>query len=266
MEVGKVFEALLEETKKLQMEFSDDLSIMKAFTVVLERRPDLRLQGLGQKVMQWYLCRMEGWFAADADSISARFWDEEELLGGGHGLMVKGYAPVVHAVAQGLNILLNHRVTTIRRRFGKVEVATENGRNFKADAAVVCVPLGVLKAKLIKFDPRLPEWKEAAFDDMGVGKENKIALYFKEVCWPNVEFLGIVAPTSYGCSYFLNLHKATGHPVLVYMPAGRLAEDIEKLSDAAAARFAVTQLRKMLPNAANPVIFHFKWMACFNCV
>lgn len=251
--VGNVFEALLEETKKLQLEFSEDISIMKAFSVVLERRPDLRLRGLCQKVMQWYLCRLEGWFAADADCISARFWDEEELLGGGHGLMVKGYAPVVHAVAQGLNVLFNHRVTTIRRQFGKVEVVTENGKTFKADAAIVCVPLGVLKAKLIKFEPRLPEWKEAALDDMGVGKENKIALYFKEVCWPNVEFLGIVAPTSYGCSYFLNLHKATGHPVLVYMPAGRLADDIEKLSDEAAAGFAVTQLKKMLPNAANPL-------------
>lgn len=134
-----------------------------------------------------------------------------------------------------------------------VRAITEDGRVFDADAAVVAVPLGVLKARVIKFEPKLPDWKEAAVDDLGIGNENKIALFFSSVCWPNVEFLGVVAPTSYGCSYFLNLHKATGHPVLVYMPAGRLANDIEKLSDEAAASFAVLQLKNILPDASEPV-------------
>jgi len=34
------------------------------------------LEGLSHKVLQWYLCRMEGWFAADADSISLKCWDQ----------------------------------------------------------------------------------------------------------------------------------------------------------------------------------------------
>ncbi|KAI5433261.1 Polyamine oxidase 2, variant 2, partial [Lathyrus oleraceus] len=78
-------------------------------------------------------------------------------------------------------------------------------------------------------------------------------LHFKNVFWPNVEFLGVVADTSYGCSNFLNLHKAADHPVLVYMPAGRLAKDIEKMSDEAAADFAFTQLKKILPDASPPI-------------
>jgi polyamine oxidase len=101
-----------------------------------------------------------------------------------------------------------------------VRVTTDNGKTFDADAVIVTVPLGVLKANVLQFEPRLPNWKEAAIADLGIGNENKIALFFESVFWPNVEFLGVVAPTSYGCSYFLNLHKATGHPVLVYMPAG----------------------------------------------
>lgn len=106
------------------------------------------------------------------------------------------------------------------REKNRVTVTTVEGRVFEADAVVIAVPLGVLKADLLQFEPRLPEWKAEAIADLGVGNENKIALFFEKVCWPNVEFLGVVAPTSYGCSYFLNLHKATGHPVLVYMPAG----------------------------------------------
>ena len=87
-------------------------------------------------------------------------------------------------------------------------------------------------------------------------------LHFDKIFWPNVEFLGVVASTSYGCSYFLNLHKATGHPVLVYMPAGRLARDIEKMSDEAAAKFAFLQLKGILPDASEPVCFCFIILVC----
>lgn len=31
---------------------------------------------MAYKVLQWYMCRMEGWFAADADNISVQSWDE----------------------------------------------------------------------------------------------------------------------------------------------------------------------------------------------
>jgi polyamine oxidase len=44
--------------------------------MVLERRPELRQEGMAHKVLQWYLCRMEGWFATDADNISVQSWDE----------------------------------------------------------------------------------------------------------------------------------------------------------------------------------------------
>lgn len=134
-----------------------------------------------------------------------------------------------------------------------MKVTVEDGTTFAADAAVIAVPLGVLKANIIKFEPKLPDWKEAAIADLGIGIENKIALHFERVFWPNVEFLGVVAETTYECSYFLNLHKATGHPVLVYMPAGLLAKDIEKMSDEEAASFAYSQLKKILPDASDPV-------------
>uniref|UniRef100_A0A453CZS0 Amine oxidase domain-containing protein n=1 Tax=Aegilops tauschii subsp. strangulata TaxID=200361 RepID=A0A453CZS0_AEGTS len=231
----------------------EDISIAKAIAIVLERNPHLRQEGIAHDVLQWYLCRMEGWFATDADAISLQCWDQEVLLPGGHGLMVRGYRPVINTLAKGLDIRLGHRVVEIVRHWNRVEVTVSNGKTFVADAAVITVPLGVLKSNTIKFEPRLPEWKEEAIRELSVGVENKIVLHFSEVFWPNVEFLGVVSSTTYGCSYFLNLHKATGHAVLVYMPAGRLACDIEKMSDEAAAQFAFSQLKKILPNAAEPV-------------
>ncbi|KAL8474138.1 hypothetical protein ACS0TY_030135 [Phlomoides rotata] len=251
--IGETFESILKETDLVRKEYSKDMSIQLAISIVFERRPDLRLEGLDHKVLQWYLCRMEGWFAADAETISLKGWDQEELLPGGHGLMVRGYLPVINTLAKGLDIRLGHRVTKIVRRHNGVKVTVEDGRTFIADAAVIAVPLGVLKSNAIKFEPRLPEWKEEAINDIGVGIENKIVLHFDSVFWPNVEFLGVVAETSYECSYFLNLHKATGHSVLVYMPAGKLAREIEKMSDETAANFAFTQLKKILPNASEPI-------------
>lgn len=251
--VGEDFESILKETDKVREEHDEDMSIQRAISIVFERRPELRLEGLAHKVLQWYLCRMEGWFAADAETISLKSWDKEELLPGGHGLMVRGYLPVINTLAKGLDIRLGHRVTKITRRYIGVKVTVEGGKTFVADAVVVTVPLGVLKARTIKFEPKLPDWKEAAIDDLGVGIENKIIMHFDKVFWPNVEFLGVVSDTSYGCSYFLNLHKATGHSVLVYMPAGQLARDIEKMSDEAAANFAFTQLKKILPDAFAPI-------------
>ncbi|KAI3897001.1 hypothetical protein MKX03_015825 [Papaver bracteatum] len=243
-------------SEKVRDEYGDDMSIMKAFAIVLGKRLDLRQEGLAHKVLQWYLCRMEGWFAADADTISLKCRDQEELLSGGHGLMIRGYLPVINTLAKGLDIRLEHSVTKIVRRTFGVKVMVENGKTLVADAVVISVPLGVLKAKHIEFEPRLPEWKEEAIADLGVGTENKIALHFDSIFWPNVEFLGVVAPTSYGCSYFLNLHKATGRPVLVYMPAGRLAHDIGKMSDEAAANLAFLQLKKVFPDASEPVNPH----------
>ncbi|KAM0945229.1 putative oxidoreductase [Dioscorea sansibarensis] len=253
IEVGLIFERILKETKKVRDEHIEDMSILRAISIVLDRHPELRREGLAHEVLQWYICRMEAWFAADVDTISLKNWDQEHVLTGGHGLMVQGYYPLINALAKDLDIRLNHRVTKILQNGSKVIVTVENGTSFIANAVIITVPLGVLQANLIEFEPSLPDWKLSALSDIGVGNENKIALRFDTVFWPNVEVLGIVAPTSYACGYFLNLHKATGYPVLVYMVAGRFAYGIEKLSDEEAAKFAMAELKKMLPNATEPV-------------
>uniref|UniRef100_A0A6N2N6L9 Amine oxidase domain-containing protein n=1 Tax=Salix viminalis TaxID=40686 RepID=A0A6N2N6L9_SALVM len=226
IEVGDAFKRILDETEKVRDEHTDDMSVLQAVSIVLDRHPELRQEGLAY---------------------------EEQVLSGGHGLMVQGYDPIIKALAKDIDIRLNHRVAKISNGPNKVMVTVEDGTGFIADAAIITVPLGILKANLIHFEPKLPQWKVDAISDLGFGSENKIAMQFDEVFWPDVEFLGVVAPTSYACGYFLNLHKATGHPVLVYMAAGRFAHDLEKLPDEPAANFVMSQLKKMFPNATEPV-------------
>ncbi|GBG93018.1 hypothetical protein CBR_g58179, partial [Chara braunii] len=249
-EVERTFELVLEETKIVRNEFEEDKSVAEAMALVFERRPELRSEGLAMAVLQWYICRFEGWFAADINAISAQLWDMEALTEGGHGLLVNGYEPILDALSEGLDIRLNHRVSEIRwLRYGGVQVVTEDMGSFVADAAIITVPIGVLQAKRITFNPSLPDWKQMAIDATAVGNENKVALLFEKPFWPNVEFLGIVAPTPYECSYFLNWHKATGNPVLVFMPAGSLANDLEMLPDEKVVEFVMSKLRCMFPKA-----------------
>ncbi|PNY16665.1 polyamine oxidase-like protein, partial [Trifolium pratense] len=116
VEVGETFKRILEETGKVRDEHPEDISVSEAISIVLDRHPQLRQQGLAHEVLQWYICRMEAWFAADADMISLQTWDqasaivvvEEHVLSGGHGLMVEGYKPVINALAKDIDIRLNH--------------------------------------------------------------------------------------------------------------------------------------------------------------
>lgn len=97
------------QTDKVREEHDEDMSIQRAISIVFDRRPELRffehvssslfgislqqklldllklvltcrLEGLAHKVLQWYLCRMEGWFAADAETISLKSWDKASLI------------------------------------------------------------------------------------------------------------------------------------------------------------------------------------------
>ncbi|XVF25006.1 hypothetical protein REPUB_Repub13aG0177000 [Reevesia pubescens] len=165
-------------------------------------------------------------------------------------MMIRGYIPVISTLAKGLDISLNHMVTKLVRRLHVVKVTVKGGATIVANVVIITVPLGVLKVKSIKFEPRLPEWKEAAIDDLGVGIETKIALHFDKVFWLNVGFFRAVADTTYDCSYFLNFNDTTSHSVIVYMPTGQLARDIEKLYDEAAVDFTFMLFRKILPKAS----------------
>eukprot|EP00898_Chlorokybus_atmophyticus_P007511 jgi/Chlat1/7761/Chrsp66S00568 len=215
-QVSDLFENMLQQVEQLRNNLPDvEMSLEGALAEVVLKCPQFNVEGMHKRVLQWFVCRMEGWFAADISKLSFRYWDEEELLPGGHALMVRGYAPFIASLAKGLDVRLRNRVISIAYTGDTVHVTTERGRTLTADAVVVSLPLGVLKAHSVRFEPHLPPWKQRSIQLQGVGIENKIVLKFPEAFWPNVDFLGVVAPTPNECSYFLNLHRCTGHPFLV---------------------------------------------------
>ena len=60
------------------------------------------------------------------------------------------------------------------------------GEGLQADAVLITVPLGVLKAGAVKFAPPLPPWKKEATSRLGFGPMEKVVLLFSRRFWVEV--------------------------------------------------------------------------------
>lgn len=150
-----------------------------------------------------------------------------------------------------------------------VRVTTANGVQHVAEWCVVTVPLGVLQAKAVQFDPPLPDWKQNAIDNIGFGLVNKVVMRFDSAFWVDNESeeqrdprvadgpdqIGRVSCEHGVFFMFLSLLRCVGAPVLVATTAGAFAEHIEDMSDGAVADMALTALTKMFkPNTVSTLL------------
>jgi monoamine oxidase len=87
----------------------------------------------------------------------------------------------------GVPIHLDSVVRAIRWRRGGVEVETtrgDSGAIFTAGRALITLPLGVLQApESIRFEPALPEAKQAALRKLAMGRVVRVTLCFRERFW-----------------------------------------------------------------------------------
>jgi Flavin containing amine oxidoreductase len=91
-------------------------------------------------------------------------------------MVLGGYGQLTDAMAASVaDLRLNAPVATVASAAGGsgVRVTTRDGDAYEADLAIVSVPVGVLKAGGIVFEPALPAWKQEALAQIGMGKLNK---------------------------------------------------------------------------------------------
>ena len=84
----------------------------------------------------------------------------------------------------------------------EVKLTLHSGETEAFDAVIVTVPLGVLKAGALAFEPRLPEAKQVAIQRMGMGILDKLYLRFDKVFWDDVTV--ILTPENglpHGCAF-----------------------------------------------------------------
>ena len=149
----------------------------------------------------------------------------QELAGGDH-VVDGGYRTVVDALAEGLDIALGAPVTRIAYSSDGVTVETAGGP-IDASHAIVTVPLGVLKAGSIAFDPALPSTKSEAIGRLGFGAYEKAVLVFEERFWRDSFGDGLAVLSGFGGErafpFFVDVSDFAGAPTLVCIYSGAFA-------------------------------------------
>lgn len=125
---------------------------------------------------------IEDEYAADADQLSATTFDKGDYAGGDQSVVTNGYDALPKLLADGLAIELNTPVTAIAQRDNAVVVRT-NDASFQGPAAIVTVPLGVLKSGAITFDPPLPDGHAQSVRALGSGVLAKSFFRFNQRTW-----------------------------------------------------------------------------------
>ncbi len=133
-------------------------------------------------------------------------------------------------LARGLDIRLGEAVRRVVRRADGVTVETATGR-FEADHVVSTLPLGVLKAGSVAFDPLLPAAVDEAIAKIGLGAVTKIALAFERRFWPaDRRFFGHVDARRGRWATFLSTNGLVAGDVLVGFATGPYARVAEAMT------------------------------------
>ncbi|MDG4666310.1 FAD-dependent oxidoreductase [Mycobacterium sp. 236(2023)] len=198
-------------------------------------------------LMQWIIAGAIGSeYAADPDELSLRWFGSEGEFGGGDLILPGGYKQLIDHLARDLTMTLGAEVTRIAYDDSGVTVETAQ-EVFDADRVIVTVPLGVLKADTIVFDPPLPDDKRQAIQRLGFGLLDKVVLKFDEPFWTeqfdmNSDMIGI-AGKDQPVSDLVNGLRFTDVPLLVGLRGGSNALVREKDSDELTASQVVAALR-----------------------
>ncbi len=236
------WERLVERAIERAAEVEDDLSLVAAVEAVLAgraltdaERTDLNFYLEGAYGTEWGLA---------ADRLSAHTADEGEYFGGKDVLFPGGYSQVVRHLADGLSVTLGAEVTQVRVASGGGVEVTVGDVVRRADAVVVTVPLGVLKAGGLLVEG-LSSAAQAAIDRMEMGVLSKTFFRFDKVRWDaDVDWHGYLGDPAGRWSQWLSLGKL-GAPVLLGFNSGAYASEIEASSAEAVIDAALPALRDM---------------------
>ena len=194
--------------------------------------------------------------AADPEDVSVRGLAEDvnaESLGlpWANFQVVEGYGQVAERRAQALGdaIRLRTRVRRIdwAKEGAEVQADGPGGREtFKADAVVVTVSLGVLKANTITFSPELPPRKRAAIEAIGFGNADKILLVFDASVQRTVLGRATSLASAQGSWYFFPYYGRKDMPVVLEgFLSGRRARQLSGKPEAVVVDEILDELERM---------------------
>jgi monoamine oxidase len=178
----------------------------------------------------------------DGERISVL--DNQSLWSGPDLTTTSGYGALVEAYGKALPVSLSTPVSAINWGSGGIEAVTPRG-TITARAAIVTVPVGVLKADGIRFTPDLPSSHRAALDGIGMGALTKIALRIDGERFGLSDSSTLMEATRPEAMTMIELFP-NGKPLAVAICGGDVARDLGKAGEAAAVSHVTDLLAGML--------------------
>lgn len=169
---------------------------------------------------------IENEYGAGADQLSAATFDKGDYCGGDQDVITNGYDALPKLLAGGLEIVLNTAISGVELKSDSVVLRSKD-RFFEGSAAIVTVPLGVLKSGAIAFDPPLPESHARAVNALGFGVLSKSFFRFDRRAWDlDNAFYQYLSLDDGLWSQWFTMSSATGPIVLAFNAGehGRLVE------------------------------------------
>lgn len=230
------------------------------------------------RLLRWHIANLEYGCAADISNVSLKHWDQDDPYGfsGEHALLSSGFNVLLNGLLDTVaaNIEYDSFVThvcRVRRQRGRTESPAGKFRSdlvvirylrhgtlneVAFDAAIVTVPLGVLKEGTPKFFPCLPPDKVDAIQRLGNGGLVKIVMEFPEAFWIKKNMFGALRDIAASRGeYFLfwNLHRCTGKAILVSLVSEPCVTKVESMTDRQVVRAAMQVLRTCYRTAPYPL-------------
>jgi monoamine oxidase len=189
--------------------------------------------------------RIEHEYSGDWSRLSAWHFDDGRDFPGDEAVLTPGFGPIIHHLAQGLDLRLGSPVTRLAPATLGVEVTTAQGIH-RADCAIVTLPLGVLKSGSVQFAEPLSSNRQRAIDGLEMGLLNKCILRFDRVFWPaDLDWIDFLGPQETLWADWTSYLPATGQPLIVGFNAAAMAEAVEGWGDRETAASALDALRAM---------------------
>ncbi len=244
---GKLFKALDQtkagRTASAQTSILDVLPRVEA-NVLAEADAALKMG------VRWvFQSEVEREYGADLGELALLSWNKDEGFAGEDLIFPNGYRQLVDNVADGLDIRYGEVVTAIAHNAQGVQITTSKGTH-RADYAVITLPLGVLKAGTVRFEPPLPVAKQRAIDQLGMGTLNKVVMTFPRPFWPeDVHRLARLSDSGEVGFEYYNLIPVNGAVGLVALAGGSDARALESRSDGEILQTALADLRAIFGEA-----------------
>lgn len=192
---------------------------------------------------------------AAIEHLSATLHDDDKVFDGADVIVANGYDLILKPLAKALDIKLSNPVKTIAYDKKGATITTARGEVFKADYVVCSLPLGVLKAGHVTFDPPLPTSYRRSIHALGFGSVTKIALKFEKPFWDTeTQYFGVMTKQKGRWNYWVNYRTFSKENILLGLSLGDYALVADRMSDVMMQADALEVLRDVWGEAVgNPI-------------